>query len=1305
MGPKKEAIRVSKPPVTKMNAAVASAASAASKTKGAPKARVKREAKQQNKEKKERFQRVVPKTPSINFNSRIAPENLDEELSYHAFNKLARFQPLQPLQTFETLEKIQEKPEVAQMITMSKVEKLYSDICKMNSEDFYSESVKKKAIQKIIETEQEFVHENISNRDVVYQKCFDLSAKYHSNGILVILKDSQDLARPNKIVISVISHQGITIKSLEDAITAELSPLIREQRLVKNENDLSENFSIQVMDPNKESDIYDAQEDCDSQQILTELTNRIIENVSQNASANEGHNPSENELAQRLMEIELLKGQSSRYLIIPQTNKVKMEELSVDEINSLRSTFSIDEDTVAELMKKHEVGLEKLSNSHSQLSEGKPFKINYNLKSKCDDPNLFISCAKKILISPYFFKMFSTVFAWCGKATLKSCDESVNAMRTLFTEYSNTKTQDFLDCCKLLLELKIEGSQIFLKTMYKEFPSQMIYKILLSLKQKPKSIFYGLTGMDMSTFLSTGAHCGTSESTIRAVSLKITNDTEFSGGGKKMKGGAIDFDIEYLFSIYLNGVVSLFTRHMPGGVPINDLLSQFIIDLNIYGRDNNYSWISSQVGGGAQSCYRIGKKADFDARVYLINSTYEQLLLHIIGVETGIERNQYGGGTLSNINNYIHDQGRSYFNPDGYKFVFDEYTFCVFFDRTQIRQHKPEGGKFPVRLISIDIVWKVDIYKNEDVTQPIGCYYHYSGIFDLVVKNNKHISDKIEKISIGKITEKDVEDFRYFSMAITSSQRILDYFANLIVVNPDIKSKIENAMENDIEAFLKSESALNEFVKIIIASELHRDYINAAFAQHPADFPEINEIDVNDFPKKIKYFITTVGPNDELVIKYIDFASKFKEFIKLDIIKAITWFCEAIANNNELFQKYYEIMQLAIQTIYSNKEDLKIFSDMIAGHYCEWKFKDCIIDPYGEKGYCPIYSMSCLVETIIETLDDLLNVLNRINTLKFIKDFNRLIDICDLLIELCKKYNEIFDQDIIDDITLIKQIFVIFKEDIFSTQSTIDHFNKYASARGENEEGKSVVYSFLLEKGMPHDKIGYIENVDMTPKELIVSNIYLLIEIMREKIKITEGEKVVREITLDEIWHSEIVSNVTVDPHARHKMLEINADKTPVIVIKNDFAISIYVSWLYYDHINRITLSDAVDLASISVISSESYPEYSGLLKRMLQIVHENSVASSKENSSASSSANATESNTQEYNYGTVFSPFRVAAPISRQSSGYGATASSGGPGDRWGGGNKKTRKYLKKANSKKSRKQRKSKKHVSKSNRKTKRK
>ena len=194
--------------------------------------------------------------------------------------------------------------------------------------------------------------------------------------------------------------------------------------------------------------------------------------------------------------------------------------------------------------------MDKVSNSHSQFSEGKQFKISYNFKSKCDH-DLFQTCAGFILKELDSFKFFSTAFAWCGKATLKSCDESVNRMRQLFIRFSSNVTDNgFLTCCKMLLYLKIEGSQFFLKTMYTEFPSQMFGKFYASQRKTPKLIIHNKKEMNMETFLSTAVNCGISKSTIGDVTSKIANDNFLTSGGKKMKGGAITFDIDYLFSIF-----------------------------------------------------------------------------------------------------------------------------------------------------------------------------------------------------------------------------------------------------------------------------------------------------------------------------------------------------------------------------------------------------------------------------------------------------------------------------------------------------------------------------------------------------------------------------------------------------------------------------------------------------------------------------------------------------------------------------------------------------------------------------------
>jgi hypothetical protein len=624
---------------------------------------------------------------------------------------------------------------------------------------------------------------------------------------------------------------------------------------------------------------------------------------------------------------------------------------------------------------------------------------------------------------------------------------------------------------------------------------------------------------------------------------KITNDRELTlvatkGGGirKRMKGGAIPFNLEYLFSIYLNGIVSLFTTFVPGFVPINDLLSQFIVDLNINGRDTapGELWIAAQVGGGGQSCYEIGKKADFDARVYLVNATYANLIKYIIGdlpigdsyEDPGI----MGNGQLSKLSNYINLNKESYFNPQGYRFELDEYAFNAVFEKTQIRQHKPEGGKFPVKLISIDIVWRVGVFISVGGhAHEIGHFFHYSGIFDLVVKEG--------------------------------------------------------------------------------------------------------------YPYNTK--------------------------------------------------------------------------------------KDCIINPYGRnvmdqtdtRLYCPIFKMSCLTETILETLSDRLNVFNRIGTSKLVKDFERLEYICD-------KSLQYFQDNANPYISQLKIFFSDAKDKIFVNDGR-DIFEKYYEIQtNEDELDKLPGYQDLL-----HQHAN--EKLD---------RFFVLVTLLKMQISV-----------IDTAWHTKCVDNMTFDPRAEvfHNLPNRALyDESQVVVMKNDNAITIYMSYRYLKENKK----------------RESYFDHVGELKEMLQGVHESSLMSTLEHSRSNSSQL---SRTTSIPSAVKYSPAHIGTTIQRQhsinpssvfgfnppnynssasssssgqghgsvfafdpnpnssssssssSQGHGSVfafdpySSSGGPPDsslhsmtrgKWGG-NKKTRKYLKKTNLKKSRKQRKSKKRVSKSNRKTKRK
>jgi hypothetical protein len=1336
----------------------------------------------------------------------LRAEELRLFISFNANKKLANYTKFENPENPEN--ETDAKPDVSEDLEdpepqeeMIDIEKVYYHICKQNPSDHPGEMLKKKIIEKIIEKEKEYIKKIIDNaRQLCHAFCHALSEEYFKEGILVIFKDSQDLAYPNKIAISVISNKSADIKKHETQIVERFGSIIKTRvEIIQDENDLSESFSVQLI-PEKDSEIYDTQEECDSQKLNDEYDKKMQEIVKYQSTIQPEFDPNKEYLKQKLMEQEFLKGQSSYYL--NSHEEMTMKELNDGEIDSLKKSGLVDGENIvliAKLKTPHAVRLDKVSNSHSQFSEGKPFKISYNLKSKCQ-PFLFRSCAEKILKTPENFKMFSTVFAWCGKATLKSCDESVNAMRTLFTEYSITKTQDFLECCKLLLELEIEGSQIFLKTMYKEFPSQMIYKIYVSQKKRPITLFYGDTEMNVGTFLSVPVNCGKikDKSTIRDVSLKITNDTfSISGGGKKMKGGAIDFDIEYLFSIYLNGVVSLFTTHMPGGVPINDLLSQFIINLNIYGRSNNYLWVSSQVGGGAQSCYRIGKKADFDARVYLINSTYEQLLLHIIGVETGFRGNIYLNGTLSKLNNYIHQLGNSYFNPEGYRFVFDEYTFCVFFDRTQIRQHKPEGGKFPVRLISIDIVWKVYIYETAKLREnvpPIGYYYHYSGIFDLVVKTNENIYDKIKQISQGEITDDNFEDFKFFSTVVSTFPNVLTYFTKLIIDKEELRHLFFPYMEEHFYAFFSSGSALrdftlyvagnadaidyfiraislypqvliihpdalNNFIENVMQDQVVYDKFKASFISEPRVFlndddvlsliaqeiilksqqsdvnaiqfieyingvsgtlvrqmPEISSYTIeekiiwfiknyiekpdyilhsqyilsifiivvdNDFEsvlesfmkilasheklreqfgevidlfrivltvdlnKTLKLFIQSVSLHQNMTKLFPDANQYFQNFIISNESNAIAYFFEAITHNDDLLKMHSQMMQNIIRAIHDDNKLIAQFSNLVSGYYFNFKFKDCIFSPYGENECCPIYTMSCLVKTILETLGDLLNVLNRINTLKFVKDFDRLIDICDKAISFCL----IDEAEKRETISSIKSHFNMSKNTVFATTNTVEQFDAYTQIQA-----------------------------------IVVSEIHKLIYILKFKPSISDS------VSIDRSWVSSIKENIIVNKSANKALSEVDGDSSRVIVIKKDLAISVFTSWIFYDNINQISVTRPLNNLTIEKQSLESYPDYSGLLKKMLQVTHNVSRASSRASSRESSqNLDSLADMPTSFSISHAVAPGAIT-PINKNRN----TASASGRGRGHDGGNRKTKKKIIKATKKK---------RISKSNRKTKRK
>ena len=573
--------------------------------------------------------------------------------------------------------------------------------------------------------------------------------------------------------------------------------------------------------------------------------------------------------------------------------------------------------------------------------------------------------------------------------------------------------------------------------------------------------------------------------------------------------------------------------------------------MNIIGRDNRQSWISAQVGGGAQSCYRIGKKADFDARVYLTNgTTYEDLITYVIGVNTGLRGNIYLNGTLSKVNNYIHEKGKSYFNPDGYTFIFDEYTFVAVFDKTQIRQHKPEGGKFPVQLISIDIVWKVNIFETAllegaitmgGITMggiaaagiaaagvlPIGYYYHYSGIFDLVVK---------------------------------------------------------------------------------------------------------------------------YGDTYDHVLS-------------------------------------------------------------------------CIFNPYGKNEgdpiiYCPIYNMSCLTTTILETLDDSLNISNRINTLKFIKDFVRLTDICEKATAICllqadgeaaQAYKYLYDRIVAIKSLFEASTFIVFEYNELIKPIANEHVR-------QSDELKQSIYPSNIE-----DYPDEVANIDLeterklqdpfdrykqamtlvigretecpapeqneatsqfekynTIRPSVVAAINALIEILQDKPQDLNS--------IDKLWFMRIVDNVTVHPGAHGILSAINEDSSRVIVIKKDLAISVFTSWDFYDNISKISISYPENILTVEPESLKSYPEYSGLLKQMLQVMHESSRASSRANS-------------QNLDYAQPSSiSYAVASPIKKPISNNrdASSASRRGHGNKYDGGNRKTKKKVIKATKKK---------RISKSNRKTKRK
>jgi hypothetical protein len=157
---------------------------------------------------------------------------------------------------------------------------------------------------------------------------------------------------------------------------------------------------------------------------------------------------------------------------------------------------------------------------------------------------------------------------------------------------------------------------------------------------------------------------------------------------------------------------------------------------------------------------------------------------------------------------------------------------------------------------------------------------------------------------------------------------------------------------------------------------------------------------------------------------------------------------------------------------------------------------------------------------------------------------------------------------------------------------------------------------------------------------------------------------------LDDAWHKSFSPNMIFNSRAEafHTFCHKLNFESLVIIIKNDAAINIYVSHRYFDANPK----------------RESYFDVVGVMQKMLRQVHDTSYASSYQSSAASTGTASGESSGESSGDSSQNQDLIV---------------------ENFGGGNKKTRKYLKKTNSKKSRKQRKSKKHVLKSNRKTKRK
>lgn len=881
-------------------------------------------------------------------------------------------------------------------------EKEIYNIVKKNSKNYDEEVVKNRIFEQILTKEAEIVSLFSKTHTSIEHFMSILAQISLTRRVLIFFKNWNDLIL-NKIRIVVIASIHNSPEEIEGAKT-DLKQLI--------------NLSINAE--------HAATEEEDDDCVLNEYDTDNDDSICEKASEIVEENIKANVL------FEMQKNGKKDFHDIDRNNYTNYKTEILDEMMKRGLSFvetrtkvvlKISDETIVKISGK-DVQLNRISKGHPHFSGGDVVSVSFNMTSKCEIPVYSKVC--DLMTDINFYKTMSFMLGLAGRPSVKSYKSIDDDIKTKFESVDKNSKLTIL---KIILDLQITCFPIFVMNMLTEFASQKIgvmcgsmipVKIIGHLDLRYATTQYATTQYDSFEKFMESVILLDGKTTFN-IHAKITNDSNLiisKGGGiiKKMKGGAILYNIEYLFSIYLNGIVSLFTTFNQNFVPINDLLSQFIVDLNIYGRDTaapERLWIAAQVGGGGQSCYGIGKKADFDARVYLTNAEYMDLIAYILGRPDEHPVGVFVGGHLSKLSNYINFNKESYFNPAGYSFVLDEYTFKAVFEKTQIRQHKPEGGKFPVQLISIDIVWRVSVLS---AGVEIGYFFHYSGIFDLVVKYD---------------------------------------------------------------------------------------------------------------------------------------------------------------------HTYDEVLE-------------------------------CVINPYGENNCCPIYTMSCLTSTILETFSDALNVFNRVGTFKLIKDFLRLEDICD-------KSLKYYPNNMNADVSRLKTDFSEKRSQIIDSvipagkTITQHHFDEFAK---HSKEISTLVTNLVTQ----------IKEVDIA-------------------------------------WHLDFASNMIFDPRAAvfHELVYRDNSESAIIIMKQDAAINIYMSYLYFNENPK----------------RESYFDIVGELKKILQTAHETSFVSSFASSFASSAASS-------QNYDDSVMPF---VPFDKNF------------------GGKKTRKYLKKTNLKKSRKQRKSKKHVSKSNRKTKRK